>query len=114
MTIQQLIEQLNQAPVNFSDVIACIEAHYDFTPCAFKNGDSYNHANTNNGSCKIFGFGKLNNLSEQATLNAFGDFYTQDVIKNPDGEDHQNIRNFIKFGWQGIEFEAHPLILKRV
>jgi hypothetical protein len=110
--IEQLIEQLNQAPVAFNQVIACIETHYAFTPCAFKNGDTFNQANTNNGSCKIFGFAKLNNLSEQATMHAFGDFYTQDVLQNPDAQDHQNIRNFIKHGWAGIEFEGEPLARK--
>lgn len=112
MTIQALIQQLNQAPVDFKTVIATIDAEYNFSPCGFKNGETYNQTNTNNGSCKIFSFAKLNNLTEQATLNAFGDFYQIDVLKNPQGDDHQNIRNFIQFGWKGVEFEGQALTLK--
>jgi hypothetical protein len=31
------------------------------------------------------------------------------VLKNPDGTDHQNIRNFMKHGWDGVRFEGEPL-----
>jgi len=62
-----------------------------------------------NGSCKIFSYAKLHQLSQQATLNAFGDFYTVDVLENPDSDEHANIRNFIKTGWEGIQFEGTAL-----
>lgn len=68
-----------------------------------------NEANQNNGSCKIFSFAKMNNLSEKDTLALFGDFYRNDVLQNPEGEDHQNIRNFIKYGWNGIQFTEDAL-----
>ncbi len=110
--VTQLIQQLNQAPVDFKKVIEVIENYYSFTPTEFKNGQIINAANSNNGSCKIFAFGQLNQLSEQATLNAFGQFYTQDVLQNPDGDDHQNIRNFMHSGWQGITFTQQALTPK--
>lgn len=110
--VSQLIEQLNQKPVDFKEVIQLIEDNYIFTPTKFTNGETVNNENTNNGSCKIFAFGQLNHLSEQATLNAFGDFYTVDVLQNPENEDHQNIRNFITFGWKGISFDKSALTLK--
>ena len=113
MDINELIIALNNSAVDFKEVMQVIDKNYNFTPCLFKNGQINNAADTNNGSCKIFAFGKLNNLSEQATLNAFGEFYTLDVLKNPTGNDHQNIRNFMQFGWQGIEFEEQPLKLKQ-
>ncbi|MCF6345378.1 MAG: HopJ type III effector protein [Thiomicrorhabdus sp.] len=110
--VNQLIQQLNQAPVDFKKVMEAIESSYDFSPTEFKNGKLINAENSNNGSCKIFAFGQLNQLSEQATLNAFGQFYTKDVLENPNGDDHQNIRNFIQFGWQGITFEKRALTKK--
>lgn len=112
MTLNSLIEQLNQQPVDFKDVMQVIESEYVFTPTAFQNGQVFNEADTNNGSCKIFAFAKLNQLSVQATLNAFGEFYTKDVLQNPDGDDHQNIRNFMKTGWSGIEFKGEALVKK--
>lgn len=99
----------NPQSLHFSDVIEFIDEHYEFTPTAFKNGDLQNEANQNNGSCKIFCFAKLNQLSKEETLALFGDFYRTDVLANPDGEDHQNIRNFMQFGWDGIVFFGEAL-----
>ena len=96
-------------PVIFGEVIEVIDSHFNFSSVAFKNGNTYNQKDTNNGSCKIFSYAKLHQLSQQATLNAFGDFYTVDVLENPDSDDHANIRNFIKTGWEGIQFEGTAL-----
>lgn len=114
MQLQDLLNQLENTPesVQFNDVIAVIDATYDFAPTAFANGDTTNEAGQNNGSCKIFAFGKVNSLSEAATLACFGDFYRKDVLENPEGDDHQNIRNFMKRGWQGVKFEGEALTAK--
>ena len=106
-----LLEQLEQAPenINFKEVIAYIDENYDFTPTKFINGNTTNETNQNNGSCKVFSFAQLNNLSKEQTLSLFGEFYREDVLNNPDGTDHQNIRNFIEFGWDGISFDGEAL-----
>ncbi|QES90706.1 HopJ type III effector protein [Rhizosphaericola mali] len=106
-----LLEQIkqNKDTIDFKEVIAFIDENYAFTPTKFTNGNTINEANQNNGSCKIFAFAKLNKLSKDETLALFGDFYRKDVLENPEGEDHQNIRNFIVFGWNGIEFEGVAL-----
>ncbi len=112
MTVQELISALQQNPVPFTQVMEVIDTYYEFSPTAFKNGNTHNAAGTNNGSCKVFAFAKLNNLNEQSALNAFGDFYTVDVLQHPENSDHQNIRNFMEFGWNGIEFEGQALQAK--
>lgn len=105
-----LPEQLkNPETIQFNDVIAYIDKHYDFTPVSFKNGNTVNEAGQNNGSCKVFSFAKLQNLSKEQTLPLFGEFYREDVLKNPEGTDHQNIRNFMEYGWEGISFEGEAL-----
>ncbi|MDQ0477433.1 HopJ type III effector protein [Chryseobacterium sp. MDT2-18] len=106
-----LLNQLKTSPetIAFKEVIAYIDEHYDFTPTKFTNGTAVNEAGENNGSCKVFSFAKLNDLSEQETLSLFGDFYRNDVLENPEGNDHQNIRNFMDFGWEGISFEGEAL-----
>jgi type III HopJ-like effector protein len=108
--LKKLNNELNQ--VAFTETMATIEKNYSFTPTAFTNGETKNGADTNNGSCKIFAFGLLNNLNEQQTLACFGDYYRKDVLENPTGDDHQNIRNFMKSGWAGIKFEGEALISK--
>lgn len=114
MDINAFLDKLNQAPgtIEFTETMAVIEATYSFTPTSFTNGQTANHADENNGSCKIFAFGLLNKLSEQQTLACFGTYYRDDVLKNVDGNDHQNIRNFIISGWQGISFEGQALVSK--
>lgn len=109
-----LFEQLEKSAqeIQFKDVISFIDEYYDFTPTKFTNGNTVNEANQNNGSCKIFSFAKLNDLSKEETLNLFGEFYREDVLKNPEGKDHQNIRNFMESGWEGISFEGNALSRK--
>ena len=85
------------------------EAAYDYTPTAFKNGDVRNEAGQNAGSCKLLSFARLHGLSETETLACFGKFYREDVLKNPNGTDHQNIRNFMRTGWGGVVFEGRAL-----
>jgi len=114
MNLEQFLEKLNLQPneTAFADTMAIIEENYNFTPIAFSNGDMNNEADTNNGSCKIFAFGLLNHLNNDQTLACFGDYYRQDVLQNPNGDDHQNIRHFIKTGWAGIHFDGHALTSK--
>ncbi|ACU06916.1 Type III effector HopPmaJ [Flavobacteriaceae bacterium 3519-10] len=109
-----LLTQLQTSPetIAFQDVIAYIHQHYHFTPTKFTNGNAVNEAGQNNGSCKVFSFAKLKGLNEEETLALFGDFYRTDVLQNPEGADHQNIRNFMQSGWDGIAFEGEPLAEK--
>ncbi len=112
--MKQFLQKLEASPgsIAFSDTIATIDANYEFTPTAFNNGELHNEAGQNNGSCKIFSFAKLHMLTEEQTLHCFGAYYREDVLKHPEGTDHQNIRNFMKTGWEGISFQDNALALK--
>lgn len=111
MTIQEFIAKLNTTPniIDFKETIGFIDAHYDFTPIEFHNGKLINEAGQNSGSCKIFSFAQQLNLNEEQTLACFGDYYRTDVLQHPTATDHQNIRNFVKYGWQGITFKGRAL-----
>jgi len=111
MDLTRLLRQLQQNPdtLLFSDCIGHIDKNYLFTPTSFTNGNQHNEAGQNNGSCKIFAFAQLQNLTQQQTLSCFGEYYRLDVLEHPQAEDHQNIRQFIVNGWQGIKFEGYPL-----
>lgn len=111
MNLNDFLKKLGDAPdsICFNDTVALIDEHYDFTPTAFTNGAVRNEAGQNNGSCKLFSFARLNGLSPQQTLACFGDYFRKDVLGNPQGADHQNIRNFMKSGWEGIRFEGEAL-----
>lgn len=115
MTIQSLRDQIANAPktINFADVIALIAELYDYVPTRFTNGGVVNEAGSNEGSCKVFAFAQLNSFSEMETLALFGQYYRDDVLGNPSGDDHANIRNFILDGWLGIQFDGEALTSKR-
>lgn len=118
MTVNTLIEKIRSTPdaVEFNEVIDGIAEHYDYSPSRFTNGVDedvvINEAGTNEGSCKIFAFAQLNALSEAETLACFGHYYREDVLQHPEGTDHANIRNFMRHGWAGIQFD-HPALAGR-
>ena len=111
--LQTLITDLKQNVTAFSEVIKFIETYYNHQPTAFKNGDAYNEATQNQGSAKVFAFAQLNNLGEADTLYLFAEHY-QSVLDNPNGTDHQNIRQFMANGWAGVVFEEKALSPKNV
>lgn len=111
VTLADFINQLdsNTEQVSFEQVMQVIGENYNYLPATFSNGDLLNEAGTNEGSCKIFYFAKLNGLTEQQTLTCFGRFYREDVVNNPQGNDHGNIRNFMQSGWSKVEFHSVAL-----
>lgn len=115
MSLIPFLQRLRETPqqIEFSETIEAIEAHYLYTPTAFRNGDVENAAGQNGGSCKIFAFAKLQGLSEQETLACFGRYYRDDVLRYPEAGDHQNIRNFMRSGWGGVVFEGEALQARR-
>lgn len=116
MTVEQLLQALQtQLALNFAEVIAPIETHYQYTPQPFNNGIGedcvQNLAGTNEGSCKVFAFGQLQQLSPEQTLACFAEHYRH-VLATPEGTDHANIRTFMRHGWAGIGFLGTEPALK--
>jgi len=114
MSLTSFLEKIkNNTAVSFDETLAVITENYHYQPTEFSNGlhedTLISKAGTNEGSCRIFSFAKRHQLSPQQTLNLFGDFYRLDVLNNPDGSDHQNIRLFMRYGWEGIAFNGVAL-----
>lgn len=112
MTINDLIFQLrtDSGILEFEQTMQVINQFYDYTATSFTNGHLENKAGSNEGSCKVFYFAKLNELTELETLRLFGTYYRNDVLANPTGTDHSNIRNFMLSGWSGIKFNSPALV----
>jgi len=108
---QELLAQLQAGTAKFSDVLAHIEARYQHTPTAFQNGAQHNAATENQGSAKVFSFAKLQGLDQAQTLSLFAEHYAS-VLATPEGTDHQNIRQFMQNGWDGVKFEGQALAEK--
>lgn len=108
---QTLLAQLATGEAKFSDVIALIDAAYIHTPTAFTNGLQSNAATENQGSAKVFTFAQLKGLNKAETLSLFAEHYAS-VLNTPEANDHQNIRQFMINGWNGIKFEGSALTLK--
>ena len=114
MTLYSFLEKINNnIPVSFDETIAVITENYHYQATEFSNGLNadilINKAGTNEGSCKIFAFAQIHHLDQQQTLNLFGDYYRLDVLNDPQGTGHQNIRNFMKYGWEGICYKGEAL-----
>lgn len=111
MTVAELLDLLKKQPtrVQFNDVIETINNAYQYTPSRFLNGRDQdtvvNEAASNEGSCKILAFAKLNNLTKEQALHCFGEYYRKDVLDNPGNTDHANIRALIKHGLNDVHFD---------
>jgi hypothetical protein len=106
-------------PVEFNATQTLINNNYHYTPARFTNGSGVeqwvNEAGSNEGSCRIFYFARLHGLTEPETLQLFGTYYRHDVLLHPEGQDHPNIRQFMKYGWKGIHYQegTHPCLVLR-
>ena len=114
MSLASFLEKINNnVAVSFDETITVITENYHYQATEFSNGLNehtlVNKAGTNEGSCKIFAFAQIHQLDQQQTLNLFGDYYRLDVLNDPQGTGHQNIRNFMKYGWEGISFKGEAL-----
>lgn len=111
MTVESLLEQLKHSPdsISFATVLQAIDENYHYRPVRFRNGDMVNEPGSSEGSCKVFYFAQLHGLGEMDTLALFGEVYRNDVLGDPAGDSHPNIRNFILDGWLGVRFDEAPL-----
>lgn len=110
-------ERLTTGENLFSETLALVEKWYDVHPTSFSNGlddnKVVNPIGKNEGSLKVFALGRLNGFTPEQALQSFGEHY-RDVLATPEGDDHQNIRQFMRHGWAGIHFDQVPLSLKSV
>jgi hypothetical protein len=111
MELNDFLLKLKAEPeaIEFTDTISVIESRYDYTPSTFTNGDVTNEAGENEGSCKVIAFALLNKLSKEQTLHCFGKYFREEVLNDPKGDSHQNIRQLMKHGFDRINFETDPL-----
>ena len=77
--------------IEFEVTMAAIEEGFDYAPTAFTCGAVESTSEQNQGSAKILSFAKLQKLNKETTLNLFGRYYRDDVLSNPDGDDHGNV-----------------------
>ena len=90
--ILEFISSVRNQNHPFTDVLLFIDQYYQHQPIAFTNGTITNKATENQGSAKLFRFAQQQNLSQEETLVLFAEHYIN-VLKHPEGIDHQNIDN---------------------
>jgi hypothetical protein len=96
--------EMNADELMFEEVIEHIDKYYETQLLEFKNGDILNKQGENEGSAKILSYAALSNLDQATTLKLWGQYY-REVLADPKGTSHQNIRNFMNYGWKGVPFE---------
>lgn len=100
----------------FQDVMTILRRHYEFTPTAFVTGSGTpaqveNAATANQASCLLLAAARRLGLDPAATLRLYGEHY-RDVLADPAGTAHGNIRAFMANGWAGVVFAGDPLRLR--
>ena len=102
----QLLTYIGRAPeeISFQLVMDAVDELYDVYEVDFSVGDVVSAPGQNMGSAKVFSFAIISKLDVETTLQLFGDYYRKDVLENPGGTDHANIRSFMQYGWDGVNF----------
>jgi len=104
----EFLQQLPQTDFVFETTLEFIEAHYTFTASAFNNVGVINSDKQNQGSCKVFAFGQLFELTQQQALQCFGQHYL-DVLATPEVDNHLHLRLVLKDGLADLPFDHFPL-----
>jgi hypothetical protein len=97
--------------VSLQESVAFIDQHYDYFAVPFTVGDIENKANENTNIAKILSFALMTKMDEDQTLRLFGEVYRN---LSPNGNDHLNIRNFKKYGWNRVIFKAGLAIVSKL
>ncbi len=96
--------EMDADSLKFEEVMELIDTHYESQLLEFKNGDIVNKQGENEGSAKLLSYAALSNMDKGTTLKLWGEYY-REVLNDADGTSHANIRNFMKYGWDGVPFE---------
>lgn len=96
--------EMDADALKFEEVMELIDTHFETGLIEFKNGDVLNKQGENEGSAKLLSYAALSDFDKDTTLKLWGQYY-REVLADPDGDSHQNIRNFMKTGWEGVPFE---------
>lgn len=96
----------------FDEFLTLCDEQYESGLVEFKNGDMVNMPGENDGSAKVLSYGALAEFDQSTTLKLWGQYY-RDVLATPDRTDHQNIRNFMKSGWDGVDFYNGVALTKK-
>jgi len=105
--------EMNADDLKFEEVMELLDENYESQYLEFKNGDLLNKPGENEGSAKLLSYAAVSELDKETTLKLWGQYY-REVLADPDGDSHQNIRNFMKTGWEGVPFENGIALTKKV
>jgi hypothetical protein len=123
----------------FEEFIALCDEQYEYGLIEFKNGEVINKPGENDGTAKVLSYAALAGFDKDMTLKVsrmvilwqfvrretifssyilpgtialiqlWGQYY-RDVIATPDGNDHPNIRNFLKVSRCPLEFRDRRVL----
>ena len=96
--------EMDADALTFEEVIEVIDTYFESQLLVFKNGDIVNQQGENEGSAKLLSYAALSEMDKETTLKLWGQYY-REVLNDPNGTSHANIRNFMKYGWEGVPFE---------
>lgn len=103
---------MDSSNLMLEDVLETINSHYETQLLEYRVGNIVNKQGENEATGLILSYAALSNMNQETTLKLWGQYY-RDVLKNPTGTDHANIREFMKTGWKGVPFENGIALTKK-
>lgn len=103
---------MDSSNLMLEDVLEMINAHYETQLLEYSVGNIVNKQGENEATGLILSYAALSNMNKETTLKLWGQYY-RDVLKNPNGTDHANIREFMKNGWNSVPFENGIALTKK-
>jgi hypothetical protein len=96
----------------FAETLEAIELGFEFFGVKFSCGDVVSSSSENTGSSKVLSMAILVGLTDAETLACFGEHY-RDVLADPSGASHANIRALMATGLAGVKFPNGPSLTLR-
>lgn len=92
--------------------IKALKYFYKIPNSGFSIGNCVNGPNENTGSLLIFMYARAGKqvLSNDQIKELFAEAWDE-VVEDPEGSSHQNIRNFIQYGIAGVVFENEKEVI---
>mmetsp|Transcript_20097 Transcript_20097/g.40238 ORF Transcript_20097/g.40238 Transcript_20097/m.40238 type:complete len:208 (+) Transcript_20097:51-674(+) len=104
--------EMNPEGFTFNEFIEMVEGCYETGLIEWSNGSQKNPPGTNEGSAHVLSLAALADLPKEKALLLWAEHY-RDVLATPDGDDHQNIRQFMEKGWDGVDFSNGISLTKK-
>ncbi|MBT3727100.1 hypothetical protein HOG21_05480 [bacterium] len=111
--IRNLLLEAKEAET-FDDFIAFVDKYFMLISTGFNNNGLKNNKFKNEGSLKVLAFAKYCKMTDVTEIAGLFKGYYKDVLKDPKGDNHQNIRHLINGSIYEVSFDVNIVPLNLI